>query len=127
MRGIHMALLKIFLLGAPRVERGGVALEVDTRKAIALIVYLSVSRQAHSRDSLATLLWPEHDQSRARAVLRRTLSALNKALDGDWLEADRETIGLRHDDRTWLDVDKFADHLAECRTHGHAPAAVCPL
>ena len=80
--------LNLFLLGAPHVERNGTPIEVDTRKAIALLAYLAVTRRVHSRDALATLLWPEHDQARARAVLRRTLSALNKALDGDYLNAD---------------------------------------
>ena len=60
----------------------------------ALIAYLAVTRQRHSRDALANLLWPEYDQVHARATLRRTLSALNKSLEGDWLRVDREMIGL---------------------------------
>src|SRR5262245_27736587 len=127
-----MSQLMLFLLGAPRVECGGAPIEVDTRKAIALLAYLAVTRRAHSRDALATLLWPEHDQARARAVLRRTLSALNKALDGDYLDADRETIGLRGDSNgttgsghIWIDADQFAERLAACRTHNHPPAEVC--
>ena len=128
-----MSQLKLFLLGAPRVERDGTPIEVDTRKAIALLAYLAVTRRAHSRDALAALLWPEHDQARARAVLRRTLSALNKALAGDYLDSDRETIGLRRDlavaaenSQIWVDADQFAERLATCRTHGHPPTEVCP-
>jgi DNA-binding SARP family transcriptional activator len=127
-----MSQLKLFLLGTPRVECGGAPIEVDTRKAIALLAYLAVTRRAHSRDALATLLWPEHDQTRARAVLRRTLSALNKALDGDWLDADRESIGLRRNpgvggggEQIWIDADQFAERLAACRAHGHPPSEVC--
>jgi DNA-binding SARP family transcriptional activator len=128
-----MPQLKLFLLGAPRVEYSDAPIEVDTRKAIALLVYLAVTRRVHSRDALAALLWPEHDQARARAVLRRTLSALNKALNGDYLNADRETIGLRtdvvvggQDQQIWIDADQFAEQLAACRTHDHLPTEVCP-
>ncbi|HEY3232268.1 MAG TPA: AAA family ATPase [Roseiflexaceae bacterium] len=120
-----MPQLKLFLLGTPRIERDGAPVEVDTRKAIALLAYLAIIRRPHSRDALATLLWPEHDQSRARAVLRRTLSALNKALAGAWLDIDRETIGLRRDEALWLDVDQFVEQLAACRAHGHPPSEVC--
>jgi DNA-binding SARP family transcriptional activator len=127
-----MPQLKLFLLGAPRVEYNDTPIEVDTRKAIALLVYLAVTRRVHSRDALATLLWPEHDQARARAVLRRTLSALNKALDGGYLDADRETIGLRRDvvvegdeKPIWIDAEQFAEHLAACRTHDHPLTEVC--
>lgn len=69
---------RLLLLGSPRIERdGGVPVEVDTRKAIALGAYLAVTRGCHTRDTLAALLWPEYDQTRARAALRRTL-ALSK-------------------------------------------------
>ncbi|MFL5663576.1 MAG: SARP family transcriptional regulator, partial [Ktedonobacteraceae bacterium] len=80
-----MTRLALFLLGPPRIEREGLSITVDTRKAIALIAYLAITRQRHSRDALATLLWPEYDQTNARGALRRTLSTLNKALAGDWL------------------------------------------
>jgi len=67
-----VARLSIALLGSPSVEVDGAPLEVDTRKAIALLAYLAVTGQAHGRDTLATLLWPEYDQEKARASLRRT-------------------------------------------------------
>jgi DNA-binding SARP family transcriptional activator len=99
---------------------------VDTRKAVALFAYLAVTKQRHTRDTLAALLWPEYDQSGARATLRRTLSALNKALEGDRLDVDRETIGLAPSPGLWLDVDAFHERLAECSTHGHPPSEICP-
>ncbi|MGH2698879.1 MAG: ATP-binding protein [Actinomycetota bacterium] len=89
-----MSAIRLFLLGAPRIERDGVAVEVDTRKAIALVTYLAVEGQAFRRDSLAGLLWPEHDTNQARGALRRTLSTLKKAMGGEGLAADRATVGL---------------------------------
>src|SRR5215217_1358852 len=115
----------LLLLGPPRIERDGMTVEVDTRKAIALVAYLAVAHRRHTREALATLLWPEYDQTRARAALRRTLSALAKARTEGWLEVDRESIGVNRDE-LWVDVDRFHDRLAECQTHGHAETDVCP-
>src|SRR5438105_10861918 len=121
-----MPRLALFLLGPPSIERDTILIDVDTRKAIALIAYLAVTRQRHSRDALANLLWPEYDQPHARATLRRTLSTLNKALEGPWLNVDRETIGLGASTDLWIDVVVFNNRLAECRTHGHPAAEACP-
>ena len=41
----------ITLLGAPRVEHDGGPVEVDTRKAIALVAYLAVTGRRHTRDA----------------------------------------------------------------------------
>ena len=112
-----MPRLKLHLLGAPRVERDGAPVEVDTRKAIALVAYLAVTGQPHSRDALAALLWPDYDQAHARATLRRTLSALNKALGGEWLAAGRETVALRLTD-AWVDVTAFTRLVALRRGPG---------
>ena len=64
-----MTQLTIYLLGSPRFERNGENLNLDTRKASALIAYLAIAKQRQSRDALAALLWPEFDQTHARATL----------------------------------------------------------
>jgi DNA-binding SARP family transcriptional activator len=122
--GIKLPLARLSLLGTPRIEHDGAKLEVDTRKAIALLAYLAVTRRRHARDSLAGLLWPEYNQTRARAALRRTLSSLGAARAAGWLVADRESVDLVRDE-VWVDVDRFHALLAECRTHGHAQSEVC--
>ena len=120
-----MSELVFSLLGPPRIARDGEPVGVDTRKAIALLAYLAVTGQPHRRDALAALLWPENDQSHARATLRRTLSTLAKALAGDHLSIERETIGLRADAALRIDVDAFHRLLAACQTHGHAADEAC--
>jgi DNA-binding SARP family transcriptional activator len=115
----------VLLLGAPRIEHGGEPIEVDTRKAIALVAYLAVTRRRHARDALAGLLWPEYNQTRARAALRRTLSSLGKARAEGWLKVDRESVDLDRSE-IWIDVDRFRELLAECRTHGHPEGEICP-
>ena len=89
-----MSEIRLFLFGAPRIERDGAPMEVDTRKAVALVAYLAIEDQAFRRDSLAGLLWPEHDSNQARGALRRTLSTLKKAIGGEGIVADRATVGL---------------------------------
>jgi DNA-binding SARP family transcriptional activator len=115
---------RLLLFGSPRIESNGLAMEVDTRKALALAAYLGVTGQRASRDVLAALLWPDYDQ--ARAALRRTLSVLNKALGEGALEIDRQTIGLNQHGSIWIDVREFRQRLADCRTHGHPDDQPCP-
>src|SRR5438132_2865728 len=125
----RMATLSIALLGSPNIERDGVAIQVDTRKAIALMAYLAVTRRAHNRDVLAALLWPEHDQICARSSLRRTLSALKKGLGDDvnWLEIERERLALRYyDPGVSIDVHHFHLALLQRLHPGHIAADVCP-
>jgi DNA-binding SARP family transcriptional activator len=117
--------LALFLLGPPRIERDGELGEMETRKAVALVAYLAITLEPHSRDTLATLLWPESDQTRARANLRRVLVALKKVIGEQWLEIGRESLGLRRGDGFWLDVHHFRSRLAECQTHGHSADEVC--
>lgn len=72
-----MSGLRITLLGSPGLEFEGAPVEVDTRKAVALVAYLAVTKRRHGRDSLAAFLWPEYGQKSARAALRRTLASLS--------------------------------------------------
>ena len=65
-----MARIKLHVLGPTRLECSGQPITLNLRKALALLVYLAVSGRPQSRDALATLLWPESDQSEGRARLR---------------------------------------------------------
>ncbi len=121
-----MARLNIYLLGAPRIEHDGRPVEPDTRKAIALLAYLAVTGKRHTRDVLATLLWPEFDHIRGRAALRRTLSALKSALKDYGLDIQRDSLALDPAADVWADIGNFHELLAECTTHGHPAYEVCP-
>ena len=110
-----MSRLDIRLLGPTEVEIDNESIKVDTRKAIALLAYLSVTGQPHRRDHLAALLWPESDQSRARAALRRTLSSLSNALGREHLEISRDSIGLSHDGQQFCDAAEFRRLLDAAR------------
>ncbi|MEE8331208.1 MAG: BTAD domain-containing putative transcriptional regulator [Acidimicrobiia bacterium] len=120
-----MAGLTINLLGPPVVESDGIPIEVDTRKAVALLAYLAVTGRAETRDSLSVLLWPDNDHSRGRAALRRTLSVLRKALDHRWLVIEGQTVALPIGSDMRIDVRLFEDRLAATKLHPHPASAVC--
>jgi DNA-binding SARP family transcriptional activator/Tfp pilus assembly protein PilF len=117
--------VSIQLLGPVKVEVGGAPIAVDTRKAIALLAYLSMTRRPASRESLAALLWPDADGPAARAALRRTLSVLNAGLGAGILAIDRNAVALR-DDAADLDVHHFRAALGRARDHGHDADSACP-
>ncbi|MBV7326903.1 hypothetical protein KFU94_01315 [Chloroflexi bacterium TSY] len=51
-----MSQLKLFLFGAPKVELNGNVVDLQRRKAMAMLVYLTMTRQSHRRDVLALSL-----------------------------------------------------------------------
>ncbi|MBE7469693.1 MAG: tetratricopeptide repeat protein [Anaerolineales bacterium] len=120
-----MADLRLYGLGPPRVELAGAPVDLPRRKALALLIYLAASGQPHSRDALATLFWPDLNQQRARANLRRDLAVLNTTLQGNWLQTDREMIELQHEPAPWLDVSHFRHLLAASESHDHPPESPC--
>ena len=120
-----MAQLRINLFGSPSVTLDGANVIVDTRKAIALLAYLVITGKEHSRDVLATLLWPEYGQVNARSALRRTLSVLQKALGGEFLAISREMIGRDQDSRIDVDVVRFRHHLKIVGEHSHKRIENC--
>jgi DNA-binding SARP family transcriptional activator len=92
------------------------------RKAKALLAFLALQPgRPQSRDKLATLLWEESGQTRARQSLRQALSALRKALPvGVSLTADSESVTL-----AGLDVDALLfEQLAASRVASELERAV---
>ena len=114
--------LRMYLFGTPRVVLGDCPVAIPRRKALALLAYLAVSPQPHSRDALAALFWPEHDRLGARAHLRRTLSEIKSAV-GAVFQADRSQVVPS--DALWLDTAVFENALSAVHAHDH-PAQPCP-
>lgn len=117
--------VRLFLLGDVSLEVNGQAVSVDTRKALALAAYLVLEGKSHSRDWLAAFLWPESDQNASRGALRRTLSALRKALGEAYIDASRDSIELLVGAGLWVDVLAFRQMLAQVTTHHRSPEAPC--
>src|SRR5258706_3964888 len=76
-----MGRLILRLLGTPEVSHAEKPLTLQTRKVLALLAYLAVEQGVHSRDKIAALLWPESDEERGKASLRRALAYLRESLD----------------------------------------------
>ncbi len=68
-----MTSLSIRLLGTFRVMRNGsVVTGIESDKGRALLAYLATeSGQAHRREALAALLWPDADQNKASQKRKR--------------------------------------------------------
>ncbi|MCI0712168.1 MAG: alpha/beta fold hydrolase [Chloroflexi bacterium] len=103
-------MLKLYLFGPPRIEVDQQPIDFNLKKALAMLAYVAVEGNAHSRDTLATMFWADSDQSTARANLRRTLYRLNQAVGVDVLQATGDTISLNPDTELWVDVLAFNEH-----------------
>lgn len=111
-----MAHLALFFFGPPKIEVDSVPIKLNRHKAMALLAYLAITPQHHSRNTLATLLWPNQNQSRARAALRRVLVTLNKSGIGQWLIINRDTISLQENAEAWIDTRRFHQLLTATLT-----------
>ena len=102
-----MDIIRFELLGPPNLLVGGRPADVETRKALAVLARVVVEGPQR-RDTLDALLWPGSDARRARQALRRTLSALRKALPAGAL-AEGDVVALAAHVSTDLDdVDELA-------------------
>ena len=80
------------------------------RGSLALLAYLALSRRAHPRESLATLLAGECSEARSRKLLSNVLVDLHRAV-GDYIVVSRNALAFDHDRPHWLDVDVFRSRL----------------
>lgn len=77
-----------------------------TQKALALFVYLAVTRQPHTRDHLDTLLWGNLARFGARRALRYALWNLRQIL-GPFITVTPQNIAFNPSAATASDVEDF--------------------
>jgi len=114
--------LHLRLLGEPLILCGTFSLtESLAVKEQALLIYLACqSEQRFSRERLATLLWGETSQSRARYNLRRALWRLRRVLDQAGLSPEAcltiegSWIYVPSTAPCWVDVCDFERVLQAC-------------
>ena len=107
--------LTISLLGGLIIEyKGTVVTGFASRKAEALFIYLACQPHPQSRETLATLLWPDNDQNRARANLSVVLTSLRKQLDA-YLIVERHTVAFNSEADFQLDTALFQQAVAQAR------------
>jgi DNA-binding SARP family transcriptional activator len=118
--------LSVCLLGSARASHAGREVRFPTRKALALLAFLSAEPGLHSRERLIALLWPDSDQERGRTSLRSTLTMLRRALaepsEGDHFETSRGGVGLRADSDLRLDLRILRDAAELARSSPDAVA-----
>jgi DNA-binding SARP family transcriptional activator len=103
--------LALYLLGPLKLELNNTPIAVDRRKVLALMAYLTINREQHTREYLSAMLWPEYDQEKAFTNLRHTLWETQQAIGEGWIIASRDKVGINTDHaeerNIWLDVNHF--------------------
>jgi DNA-binding SARP family transcriptional activator len=99
--------LRIFLLGAHRVEWGGHTLAIKRRNVRGLLYRLAIDFEFIPRPNLCLLFWPDVPEAVARRNLSHLLTHLRLALpDRTMLLTTEDMIGLDAQ-RGWCDVVEF--------------------
>jgi DNA-binding SARP family transcriptional activator len=97
--------LVVRLLGPVQISHDDQPISIRGYKALALLAYLLLTGQAHSRQHLIDLLFDGPDDP--KASLRWILSQLRQAIGPEFIWADRQQIVFNFDSDYWLDVAAF--------------------
>ncbi len=123
--------LSLSLFGGFDVLQAGQPLSFATDPARALLAYLAVeANQAHRREALATLLWPEDREQSARQNLSQTLTRVRQAI-GDYgaetalFLVTRPTLQLNRAAAITVDLLSFQQLLTTCAGHAHRDLTHC--
>ena len=125
---------RIALLGGIHAQRHRVSIDrFRTRKTAVLLAYLALhAGRSHSREALATLLWPDAEPALGLKSLGVALSSLRKLLEppdtavGAVIMADRLTAGLRADS-VHTDVAVFTAAVGSARSARDVDAQIAQL
>ena len=117
-----MTRLHLALLGQLSIQQNGGSLaDFESQKSRALLCYLAVTGQTHSRAALAGLLWPEIPETNARMNLRKAVTVLRRSIC-EHVHVTRRSLAFNFDAPYWLDVNEFETAMAMSREL--TPAAI---
>jgi DNA-binding SARP family transcriptional activator/predicted ATPase len=137
-----MARCSIKLLGSMQILLDGKQLQgLESAKVRALFAYLVVeSSQAHARESLAGLFWPEMSESQARHGLSQSLYNLRQVMgkasspvnspeelssSAPLLLITPHTVQLNPQGEWEADVQRFSQGITRVRQHAHRRLETC--
>jgi len=128
-----LSALKFTFLGSPQITHSELGdITFSNRKSFALLAYLAVeSSEAHRREAILALLWPELPTAAAQNNLRVIWSKLRKILNDSsiqpesFLLSSRLELQFNPNSDHWLDVAVFEKLLEDCRTHNHPVVYSC--
>ena len=127
-------MLQLSLFGSLQATADGQPIpQFPTDKIRALLAYLAIEgTRPLRRETLATLLWPDWDDTSAKRNLRQSLHRLRLPLDtavpglsDQLLHISRQTIHI-NPTHLWLDVAQFQTLLEQIETHTHRQLHQCP-
>ncbi len=114
--------LELILFGSPEVRVNGKLISgFRSTKAQALFYYLAITGRAHTRATLAGLLWGDQPEDAARASLSKCLSNLRDLL-GDALLIERQTVAFNRNYPYHLDTEHFIADVAQPPTAATIPS-----
>ncbi len=121
--------VRVRLFGLPQVVLDGRPVDISRQsKLLALLACLLVEGRPHTRASLASLLWPEHDERRAQQNLRQLLHRLRRLFGKrSLLIVDRESVSVDPHASLWCDALLFERLIEETRQHAHRRLSACPI
>lgn len=102
-------------LGPPQIHLDDAPIFPERRTVIALLAYLALNPQRHSREFLSSLFWSKYNQTKAFTNLRHTLWEVHKSIGEDWIISDRATVSLNQAADISSDVMRFQDSLYKAR------------
>lgn len=99
--------LELTLLGETTIQLNGKpATGLPSRKAEAVLLYLSCTQRPYSRELLADFFWDDRSAEQALANLRSLLSGLRRSFK-PYLDITRQTVAFKTDSPHWLDTAEF--------------------
>ena len=113
--------LSLQFLGPPQIHLDDAPIFPERRTVIALLAYLTLNPQRHSREFLSSLFWSQYNQTKAFTNLRHTLWEIHKSIGEDWIISDRATVSLNQAADISLDVTRFQDLLKTARHQTDIP------
>lgn len=99
--------LHLQLFGSFQLSRENQPLALRTHKTQALLAYLALHPESHSREKLAALFWGDSPDKQARISLRVCLNALRKSPGQEIISADSETVQISREIPIWIDAREF--------------------
>ena len=96
----------LYLLGGFRLEKNGVTVKIARQKTKALLAYLALFPDAHTREQLATLFFPDDMDAPARKNLRVLFAELYKTLGAEFFSGDRDAVELKQE-KVWVDAKEM--------------------
>jgi DNA-binding SARP family transcriptional activator/pimeloyl-ACP methyl ester carboxylesterase len=105
--------LDLQLFGYPEMRAGGRPVLLPLRRALAVLIYVAEAHAPVSREALASLLWPEADETAAHARLRRLLHRMHQHLGAGVIAADRSAVSIAPDLQLRVDTQAFEQACSE--------------